>query len=58
MKGDKWINASALIRALSVDPVTCMGCPEPEFMPDLVAIIDEFDEFFYEDVPETQIKHA
>ena len=50
-KGDKWINASELIRSLSVDPYECMGCPEPEFLPELVAILAEMDGIFMRKQP-------
>ena len=34
------IDADALVDALSVDPIGCAGCPEPEFMGELIDILD------------------
>lgn len=34
----KLIDADALIRSLMVDPVECPGCPEPEFLSDLIEV--------------------
>ena len=35
------IDADALIESLSVDPVECMGCPEPEFLGELIQVLEE-----------------
>ena len=56
MTGDKWINASELIRSLSVDPYECPGCPEPDFLPELIAMVDEIDEFYVEDCSQRLVK--
>lgn len=37
----KFIDADALIERLSVDPVSCPGCPEPEFLPELIEILKQ-----------------
>lgn len=34
------IDADALVDTLSVDPIGCAGCPEPEFMDELIDILD------------------
>lgn len=34
------IDADALIESLTVDPIGCAGCPEPEFMDELIDILD------------------
>ena len=34
------IDADALVNALSVDTIGCAGCPEPEFMEELLDILD------------------
>lgn len=39
-QSDKLINASELIRSLQVDPIECPGCPEPEFLEELIAILE------------------
>lgn len=39
-KMSRLIDADALMDSLSVDPIGCMGCPEPEFMEELSDIID------------------
>lgn len=36
---NKLIDADALIQNLSVDPGECPGCPEPEFLNDLIEIL-------------------
>lgn len=36
----KLIDADALIRDLSVDPYECPGCPEPEFLQDLINVLE------------------
>lgn len=40
-KMSKFIDADALIERLSVDPVSCPGCPEPEFLPELIEILKQ-----------------
>lgn len=37
----KYIDADALLESLSVDPIECPGCPEPELLPELRALIEE-----------------
>lgn len=34
------IDADVLINSLLIDPIACMGCPEPEFMQELSDILD------------------
>ena len=34
------IDADALMESLAVDPIACMGCPEPEFLEELSDILD------------------
>ena len=34
------IDADALIESLTVDPVGCMGCPEPEWLDELSDILN------------------
>lgn len=34
------IDADALMESLTVDPIGCMGCPEPEFLEELSDILD------------------
>ena len=36
----KLIDADKLIAELKVDPVECPGCPEPEFLPELIQILE------------------
>ena len=38
---DKWVNASEIIRSLTVDPIECPGCPAPEFLQDIINILEE-----------------
>lgn len=40
-KHGRLIDADALLAALEVDPIECPGCPEPEFLAELRAIIEE-----------------
>lgn len=40
-KHGRLIDADALLAALEVDPIECPGCPEPEFMPEFRALIEE-----------------
>jgi len=35
----KLIDADALIQSLMIDPVECPGCPEPEFLSDLIEVL-------------------
>lgn len=35
----KYIDVDALIDSLTVDPVMCPGCPEAEFLPELIEIL-------------------
>ena len=35
----KLIDADALIQGFMVDPLDCPGCPEPEFLDDLIEIL-------------------
>lgn len=37
----KIVDVEELIRMLSVDPTECPGCPEPEFLPDLIRVLEE-----------------
>lgn len=37
----KLIDADEIIAALTVDPYDCIGCPEPEFMQDIVNLLRE-----------------
>ena len=39
-KHRKLIDATELIQQLSVDPVKCPGCPEPEFLPELIDVLE------------------
>lgn len=39
MAKTKYIDCTELIESLLVDPVECPGCPEPESLPDLIAIL-------------------
>lgn len=34
-------DADALIAALEVDPIECPGCPEPEFLPEIIELLRE-----------------
>lgn len=34
------IDADALIESLTIDPIGCMGCPEPEWLEELSDILD------------------
>lgn len=35
------LDADALIAALEVDPIECPGCPEPEFLPEIIELLRE-----------------
>lgn len=35
------IDADALIRSLEVDPVECPGCPEPEYLGEIIEMLRE-----------------
>ena len=35
----KYIDVDALIESLTIDPVMCPGCPEAEFLPELIEIL-------------------
>lgn len=35
------IDADALIKSLEVDPVECPGCPEPEYLGELIELLRE-----------------
>lgn len=37
----KLIDADALIHGLRVDPAECPGCPEPEFLDDIISLLEE-----------------
>ena len=41
MKHGRLIDADALIESMKVDPIECPGCPEPEFLEDLIAVLEE-----------------
>lgn len=34
------IDADALVESLSVDPVECPGCPEPEWMNEIIMVLN------------------
>ena len=40
-KHGRLIDADALLDALEVDPIECPGCPEPEFLPEIRALLEE-----------------
>lgn len=40
----KLVDADKLIKELSVDPVECPGCPEPEWLGEFVRILEEAEE--------------
>lgn len=40
----KLVDADKLIKELTVDPVECPGCPEPEWLEEFVRILEEAEE--------------
>ncbi len=36
---DKYVNADRLISSLEIDPFECPGCPEPEYLPELIELL-------------------
>lgn len=43
------IDADALIESLSVDPIGCMGCPEPEWIDELIDILETAPTYMEDD---------
>ena len=37
----KLVDADEIIASLSVDPYECTGCPEPEFLQDMISVLAE-----------------
>lgn len=40
----KLVDADEIIKDLSVDPVECPGCPEPECLETFIQILEEAEE--------------
>lgn len=39
-KHGKLVDADALIESLSVNPLECPGCPEPEYLEDVITLLE------------------